>query len=243
MKMPNLFQTAVAIRVLLGIAPTQALAQDWPGYGHDPQHTTVSAVASQIPQQVRWSTPVDLDPQYANDGDLYIHYGTPVITAANTVILPVKTGAASGFQVEARSGNNRGALLWTLPTDYAVPVHNWFPICGATLLPGDGSLAVPAAGGTVLVQTSPDSAAGTATRLAFYGIGNYNGNQGANKAAYDAAIQICTPISSDATGNLYFGYVSSGAALPGDPAVPGSGYPNGIPSGLARISSSGAGSS
>ena len=66
--------------------------------------------------------------------------------------------------------------------------------------------------------------------MAFYGNANYN----QNPAAWNAAVQICTPITSDGSGNLYFGYVSNGAALPG--------YPNGLPSGLARISSVGAGS-
>ena len=161
-------------------------------------------------------------PQYDGD-DLYIHYGSPIITAANTIIVPVKTGATGGFRLDAHNAGT-GALLWSLTTDYAVPSHNWFPICGATLTPNDASVAVPAAGGTVLVQSSPDTT-GTPnpTRLAFYGIANYN----ANPTTYNNDIQICTPISSDAQGNLYFGYVSSYA---------------GIPSGLARIASDGTGS-
>ena len=51
------------------------------------------------------------------------------------------------------------------------------------------------------------------------------------RTAFNSAIQICTPITSDENGNLYFGYISSGAALPG--------YPSGIPSGLAQISANG----
>jgi hypothetical protein len=226
-KTPTLILTAVAIRLLPSVANMTAYAQGWPGYAHDPQHSTLSTTPSQLPQLVRWSTPVDLNPQYSGS-DLHIHYGAPVITAANTVILPVKTGATSGFEVDAHSASN-GALLWTLPTDYAVPNHNWFPICGVTLTPNDAAVAFPGAGGTIYVRPSPDSASGVPTRMAFYGLANYVANQ----AAYNVAIQICTPISSDGLGNLYFGYVSTGAALPG--------YPSGIPSGLARISSSGAG--
>ena len=203
-------------------------AQSWTQYAHDPQHTTISAVPSQIPQQVRWSTPVDLAPQYTGS-DLYIHYGTPLITPANTVIVPVKTGATDGFEVEAIAAY-QGTVLWTLSTDYSVPPHDWFPICGITLTPDGSTLAIPAAGGTILTYANPDNANGTPTRIAFFGIDNYN----ANPSAWNAAIQICTPISSDAQGNLYFGFISSGAALPG--------YPNGISSGLARISNTGAGS-
>jgi len=229
----NTFRSMIRSLVLAGLflpllwMGTPVLAQEWPGYAHDPQHSCLSGVGSQLLQTIRWSTPVDLDPQYSGSL-LYIHYGTPVITAANTVILPVKTGATGGFQMEALNGST-GAILWTLSTDYAVPNHNWFPICGITLTANDAAVAVPGAGGTIYVQSSPNTAGGTTTQLAFYGMANYM----ANPAAYAAAIQICTPISSDGQGDLYFGYLSSGAALPG--------YPNGIPSGLARISSTGVG--
>lgn len=205
--------------LILAYGNEAVFAQGWPGYGRDAQHSCVSGTASQFPQIIRWSTPVDLQPQY-NGNDLYIHYGSPVITAANTLIVPVKTGASGGFRLDARNAST-GALLWSFNTDYVVPSHDWFPICGATLTPNDASVAVPAAGGTVLVEDSPNAAgAANPTRIAFFGIANYN----ANPAAYNNAIQICTPISSDTHGNLYFGYVSTYA---------------GVPSGLARIGSDG----
>ena len=59
-------------------------------YSHDSQHTCQSAVASQLPQNIRWQTPVDLDPQYSS-GDLLTHYGSPLITSSNIVLVPVKT--------------------------------------------------------------------------------------------------------------------------------------------------------
>ena len=114
-----------------------------------------------------------------------------------------------------------------MATDYVLPPHNWTPPMGVTLTPGDEAIVVPGAGGTVWVRNSPNAAqAGKATRIAFYGLKNYNQNPG----AFNNAIQICTPITVDSSGNLYFGYLSSGQALPG--------YPHGIPSGLARVSSS-----
>lgn len=174
---------------------------------------------------------MDLNPHYSGN-NLYIHYGSPVITGSNTVILPVKTGTTDGFEVLAykyNAGTGVATQVWMLATDYSVPGTTWTPICGITLTPNDGSLAVPAAGGTVLLRTQPDAAGGTSTRLAFYGIANYN----SNPAAFNSAIKICTPITSDATGNLYFGYASTGGTLPG--------YPSGIPSGLARISNTGSG--
>src|SRR5262245_22950245 len=80
--------------------PTAAV---WEGYALGPQHTALSTVASQPLNAIRWQTPVDLQPQYSGD-DLLIHYGSPAVTAANTVIVPVKTGAAGGFEVNAYNG-------------------------------------------------------------------------------------------------------------------------------------------
>ncbi|MGB8169650.1 MAG: hypothetical protein WCF18_19270 [Chthoniobacteraceae bacterium] len=221
-----------AVSIVFAGTNAEVHAQGWPGYAHDAQHTCVSSVQSQPPQTIRWSAPVDLQPQYSGN-DLFIHYGSPVITQANTVIVPVKTGASDGFEVRAYyhpTGAGSATLVWTLSTDYSVPSYSWTPVCGVTLTPLDSALVAPAAGGTVLVRSTPNSASGTTTRLAFHGLANYN----FDPTAFNSAIKICTPISSDDAGNLYFGYISTGAALPG--------YPSGIPSGLARISSSGVGS-
>ena len=66
--------------------------------------------------RIHWQTPVDLQPQYSGS-ELFVHYGSPLVTAHNTVIVPVKTGVAGGFRVEAREGSD-GALKWSLTTDY-----------------------------------------------------------------------------------------------------------------------------
>ncbi|MFI5458257.1 MAG: hypothetical protein ACHRXM_22735 [Isosphaerales bacterium] len=215
------------IVAILAGASSRSSAQSWPSYSHDAQHTCQASVASMIPQAIRWQTPVDLDPQYSG-GNLYTHYGSPLITSSNLVLVPVKTAAHGGFRLEARHGSN-GSLFWAIISDYAFPRFNWIPPWGPVLAPGDSMVAMPAAGGTLLVRKTPDSGHGNLTRIAFFGIANYQGNP----AAFNSAIQICTPITCDGSGNLYFGYVSSGVALPG--------YPNGIPSGLAVVSSSGSG--
>src|SRR4051794_17031836 len=72
------------------------LTGGWASYAHDPQHSALAPAAAQPLDVLRWSAPVDLNPQYINN-DLLIHYGSPLLTQANNVIMPVKTGATGGF--------------------------------------------------------------------------------------------------------------------------------------------------
>jgi len=82
----------------------------WFGFGRDAQHSANSAIATQDLNRIAWSTPLDLAPTYTAGGALLVHYGSPVVTSRNTIVLPVKTGAAGGFRVEARSGGNGGLI-------------------------------------------------------------------------------------------------------------------------------------
>ena len=196
-----------------------ALAQAWPGYAGGPQHQALSKFPSQFPKTIVWSTSVDLQ-STAEFGYLNIHYGSPVITSANTVVVPVKTGESGGFRMEGHSGKN-GALIWQLDSDYTLPAsYGWILPFQIVLTPGP-SVVMAGAGGTVIVRGKPDQAAGHVTRLAFYGIDNYN----ANPDSYNSSVQIITPITSDGKGNLFFGYLAIGA-------------PGGLTSGLARINQS-----
>jgi hypothetical protein len=199
-----------------------AFAAPWKNYGGGPQHRAQSKKAAQPLERIVWQTPVDLDPQYTGT-DLDIHYGTPLVTTKNTVILPVKTGATDGFRIEARKAAT-GALVWQIDTDYVLPGHGWVPSCGACLASADRVVA-PAAGGTLLVRQAPDRAVGKSARVAFYGIDNYN----AQKAQFDGTIYICTPITSDAKGNVYFGFLTNPGA------------PMGIVSGFAKVTPKGQG--
>lgn len=207
------------------LAPAVARAQVlWSGYAGNAQHTANSTVASQSLQQIIWSTKVDLDPQYSGT-NLLVHYGSPLITMANTVIVPVKTGATDGFRVEAHSGTN-GALIWQQDTDYSLPSHNWTPSFAPTLTPS-GRLYMAGAGGTILYRDNVNSAtAPPLARIAFYGNANYS----ANTAAFNAGVKVCTPLTSDSQGNIFFGYRTEGD------------NPLGITSGLARVGANGAAS-
>ena len=195
---------------------------DWPGYGHDPQHSGVSSVAGRRPLHIRWSTPVDLQPQY--NGDLLlIHYGSPLITRRNTVVVTVKVGATDGFRLEGRRGDT-GELIWTEPTDYVLPPHNWTPSLGAAL-PKGKTVVFPGVGGTVIRRTAPDRAKGSLRRFAFYGIDAYE----ADPSSFAGSVTITTPITADTRGNLFFGFTADAGA------------PLGLESGIARLSRSGKG--
>ena len=108
----------------------------WQGYALDPQHTALSPVASAGLGLIHWQTPVDLAPQYSG-GDLLIHYGSPLVTASNTVLVPVKTGASGGFEIQSLSGAT-GASRWTLTTDYML-----MPASGTNGYELDSKLTLP----------------------------------------------------------------------------------------------------
>jgi len=195
----------------------------WSGYGHDAQHTAVSAHAAQALKSIHWQTPVDFSPPGGGSGDIFIHYGSPVVTAANTVIVPVKTGATDGFELEAFKGAN-GSLLYTLPSNYTLPIHAWTPAYGPVLSRGS-RLFYAGAGGTVLYRDLPDSATGPSGRIAFYGTALYNANQ----SAFNNSVQISTPLTADRSGNIFFGFTVTGQ------------NPANLQSGIARINFSGEG--
>src|SRR6185295_18266780 len=86
------------VAVLLALAafglpfavPAQSRKLAWSSLGRDPQHSANATVAAQSLTHIRWQTPVDLSPQYSGD-ELLIHYGSPLVSARNTVVVPVKT--------------------------------------------------------------------------------------------------------------------------------------------------------
>jgi hypothetical protein len=216
------FILAFALTLVSGFAqPTDAPAsptEGWPGHAKNSQHTSVSSVPSQSLSKIHWRAPVDLQPP---TGEIFIHYGSPLVTPAGTVIVPVKTGANS-FRSEARNQTS-GAVLWRLKTDYVAPSAEFLPSFSPVL--ANGKLYMPAAGGTVLVRETPDQATGKISRLVFYGAANFDGN----RQLYSDNVEINTPITTDSAGNLYFGFIVLGTT------------PIGLQSGLARISASGEG--
>ena len=196
----------------------------WRGFAGDAQHTAISAIATQDLNRINWSTPLDLAPPGNGSGELLIHYGSPVVTSHNAVLLPLKTSAAGNFRIEARAGTN-GGLIWSAASDYQLPPHNWVPSYNLALTAAN-RLYAPGAGGKLLVKDDADAAAGTLQPAVFYGASVY----AAAPATFDANVFINTPLTIDSAGNVFFGFMVVGA------------NPAGLVSGVARIGADGAGS-
>jgi hypothetical protein len=197
-------------------------AATWQRHAGNAQHTAIAPAPAQNLKRIAWTTPIDLKPQLTG-GELLIHYGPPIITAANTLILAVKTGATDGFRIEARRAGS-GTVIWTTFSDYRFPSHDWIPSY-SPVLTQHNRLYFPGLGGIVRYRDTPDLPTGTTGNIAFYGNAAYR----ANRATYDNSVQISTPITADAAGNVYFGFTVGAMA------------PNGLVSGIARVRADGKG--
>ena len=87
-----------------------------------------------------------------------------------------------------------------------LPAHNWTPPYNVTLTKAN-RVVMPGAGGKVLYRDDADSASAATNSLVFYGKPAYTAAQ----AAFDAGVFINTPITADNAGNLFFGFVITGA--------------------------------
>ncbi len=201
----------------------------WASFAGNAQHTAISAGASQDLGQIVWRKRVDLDPPYSGD-ELLVHYGSPVITDQNTVVLPIKAGSDGVFRIEARSGGN-GALIWSFDTDYRLPPASWIPAYYLSLAAPAPDGSAPAriyaagAGGKLLMRDAPDESAGIVQAAVFYGEETY----AAATAKLDDTVIINTPITIDSQRNAFFGFQVTGD----NPAK--------LVSGVARVGADGAG--
>lgn len=211
--------SVVVAFVSVSLAGQAEAASAWRGYGGDAQHNANAPAASQAMAHLHWTLPVDLHPP----GFLGIHYGSPMITAANTVLVPVKTTFGGSFRIEAHDGAS-GALLWQKDSKYVLPPHDWIPSFPAHLTP-QNRLYFAGPGGTVQYRDDPDAASGAKGRVVFYGHANYM----ADRNIYNTRVMVSTPITADDKGNIYFGFLVTGST------------PLNLKSGIARVDHRGQG--
>ncbi len=209
-----------------GNTPPPVNGPAWNGYARDAQHSDLAptlaqgGVTAQNLGQIAWEVKIDA----AIDSSTAIHYGSPMITSTNTVLIAVKTQSGGGFQMQAHAGAS-GSQIWSANSDYVIPPHQWIPSFGSTLTQGN-RVYMPGAGGKVYYMDNPDSAGGTLQTAVFYGASNYANSP----SSYDSTVFINTPITADANGNIFFGFVVTGS------------NPANLVSGFARIGADGTGS-
>lgn len=186
--------TACMASILTGVVSAQV-----PTFAGNAQHTSNYAAPAQTMNAIRWSVSID-----ENATGAFVHYGSPLITAAGTVITGIKI-AGDAFKVSAFSAAT-GTLKYSLTTDYILPTHNWIPVYNPAIVTGPWGtrLYYAGAGGTVYHVDNIDSnTPGSPVREVFYtSLANYVANAG----AYNSTIFINTPITSDQNGNIFFGF-------------------------------------
>ena len=207
----------------LGTSSTPA----WTGFAADAQHTGQAPASPQPLDQHPLEGPGRPAPtQPAPEGPI-AHYASPMITSANTVVVPTRIGKHKGFELRAFAGAD-GTPMWRLHTDYTVPLGaegQWPPPIPASLV-DDSHVAVAAAGGT-----AADPGAGgpygrpRPSRLLLRA-------QALPRTPHPVpqAVQITTPLTTGPDGSLYFGFSATKDA------------PGRLRNGIARISPSGHGS-
>src|SRR5678816_916088 len=198
----TLFKT-VLFFCLFSVAFLSAFAQATT-FGGNAQHTSSYAAPAQALNTIKWSTDIDFNNTEPT------HYGSPLVTQNNTVLVPVKT-IGNNFRVDAFNGAN-GALKYVTSTDYILPNHTWVPVYDPCIATGSFGMRMyyAGAGGTIWHIDNPDSnAPGTPVREVFYtSLAEYQ----ANAAAFNSTVFINSPITADAAGNIYFGFRIQGSA-------------------------------
>jgi len=183
---------------LLVVSGGNAMAQPF-SFAGDAQHTALYDTPAQPLQMLRWSTSVNL-----NNPGASAHYGAPLITPQNTVLVPVKT-TSTGFQVRAFAGAT-GQLKYALTNDYVLPSHNWTPVYQPVIATSalGTRLYYAGAGGTIYYIEDPDSdAPGTPVHQCFYtNLAGYT----ANASAFNNTVFINSPLTADTNGNVFFGF-------------------------------------
>jgi len=218
---PWLLALPASAQAAAGPAPAVA----WAGFAGNAQHTAVATSMPQPFHRIRWRAKVDLHPVLSGR-ELLIHYGAPMITAANTVLVPTRVSAKAGFRVVAYSGAS-GTRRWSLSTDYRPPAFlarsgAFAPPLPAVLTPA-GTLAVAGAGGTILMRENADAAVGAVHRSVFFGAAQWK----AHPSVYNKAVHVTTPLTAGPDGAVYFGFTVTGRT------------PAHLSSGIARIGADG----
>jgi len=198
----------LSILVSLVLCTPAVLAQDWPQWGLDPQHTGQAAVVGQSLDRnivnILYDTLVedemDAGEELVGEQALLAHYQAPLVDG-NDVYMMRKTGTYSITDYSTQNWSETkyswqgGTLVeaWNFATDWKAPgsaFDFWEPVFHPAL--AHGFLYVPGAGGTIF---KVDKTTGTGTRINPFN--NVNDN----------ATFTASPISVAPNGDLYYNVV------------------------------------
>lgn len=174
-------------------------------FANNPQHTQHSSNPAQRMNRIKWSTQIN-----ENLTGGAAHYGQPLVTLGNTVIIMVRT-SSNGYDLVGYDGST-GVQKYRLTTGYVTPSSVWLVPAQPVLVNGTFGtrLYYPGGGGTIWRLDDPDSSTpGTPTRIVFYGT---EATYLADQANFDSIVRVNTPITADGDGNLFFGTRTEGTA-------------------------------
>jgi len=214
----------ILVCLVLSLAGLTVQAQS-PTFGGNAQHTGIFTAPARNLNLIKWQADID-----QNNSGGPAHYGSPLITTLNTVILPVRS-PTDVFMLTGFNGAN-GAFRFNATSNYIMPSHGWIPPYNASVISGafGTRLFFAGAGGTIFHIDNNDISPGPLVRHIFY---TTDANYAANQAAFESTVFINTPITADSAGNIFFGFRIQGNA----PAPLSTSQ-----SGIARIDSNGNGS-
>jgi len=204
--------TLIALGVIT-LSLTHAFADNWPQWGHDQTHTGTVNVAGQnlntILANIVYDPFVEQEKAPGNgDGDLLVHYQTPLVDG-NNVYMEFKTGTYTSITTwETQTWNEKklswsgGNLVeqWNFESDWKPVPYNpaglfWEPVFHATLA---GSFVyVPGAGGTVFKVSKSNGS--LVTRY-----NPFDMEEGGHEGEVVSNIFLTGPITADSAGNVYY---------------------------------------
>lgn len=192
------------LAVLVLIVPAGLNAQDWPQWGLNPQHTltlpnTVGQPLSHNQANIIYDFNIDAEKADPNSlGDLSVHYQVPLVDGSS-VFMASKDGVYSTTTFSTQKWHQNkftwqgGNLVkvWTFDTDWFAAgslLDFWEPVYHAAL--ANGFLYDPGKGGTIFKINKNTGVA--VKRINPFG------------TVIDANTYTASPISVDASGNLYY---------------------------------------
>ncbi|HEV8241938.1 MAG TPA: hypothetical protein VGS57_21415 [Thermoanaerobaculia bacterium] len=204
----------VAVALIAFLIAGAALAQQWPQWGHDPQHSSMVTFNGQslnenlvnivydplVPQEMAESEPI------YGEAVLLAHYQAPLVDG-NDVYMMFKDGQ---FNVHNYSTQRWGetkytwnnshtslGIVWQFASDWDAPgnlYNNWEPVFHPAL--ANGYIYIPGAAGAI-VKVNKTTGAEVSRISPFVNM----------DSSAKAKIFVISPITVDAGGNLYYNVI------------------------------------